>query len=181
MGTSAAEGSAWSGSAPWETLRHAADALLSRRVAQRGRPTLGDEHDLALAAALASLVADPAALALARETGERVARGVYAKRFFEDTLGGAVVVLSTCLLESGLGTLRLADSFHRSARVEYAPSPALAACAPEVRDRFAEGVLAGFLSTAFNCDVSVHAEPGVASLRIELLDGRDVNRGGRSA
>lgn len=158
---------------PWSSYREAESSLLERRRAQRGAPTLGDEADRALVLALAALPAD--AQALARESGARLGADVYSHRYSEDPLSQGLALLAEGLHHSGVGDLRLEDTFHRSARVTYVPADALAPADPRVRSAFLEGLIAGFLSTAYNCEA--HAQAVDAThLHVKLGEGRDVNR-----
>ena len=154
------------------TFREAESALLARRRSQRGSHTLGDDADRALLAALLALPAGAAPAA--RDAGRRLGEDVYSRRFHEDTLPGAIGTLSSALDRSGVGSLRLASSFHRTALVAYDPAPALARAAPDVTTAFVEGVVEGFLAVGFNCQA--HARPeGTHALRVQLGEGRDVN------
>lgn len=161
----------------WERFHAAHGALLARRRAQGGAPTLGDEHDGALLAALALL--PPDAAPRARACGEALGAEVYARPFFEDLLPGAIGLLSASLARSGVGPVRLAEHFHRSALVEHAPAQAAARTHPEVRAALIEGILVGFLGSAFNCRAAATAA-APERYRVELLEGRDVNRPGAS-
>jgi hypothetical protein len=152
-------------------FRAASEALLAKRRDQRGYRTLGDEHDLALARALSAVDPDPAFLAEVEGVGESLGRDVYARRFFEDHVGGATEVLSSCLRESGLGALRLESHFHRHADLRYEPSADLGPCAGPL----VTGAVRGFFGSAFNCAVTVEREG--ERIHVRLLDGRDVNRG----
>lgn len=160
------------------SFRDAESMLLERRRAQRGFPTLGDEADRALLAALAALPTH--ASATARGAGLRLGTHVYSRRYHEDTLASGVATLSRALAESGVGWLTLRDAFHRSASLAFEPHPRVAVADPPVLSAFMEGVLEGFLSTAFNCEATARAE-SLRSLRIELGQGRDVNQQGASA
>lgn len=168
-------GGAPEGMAALSSLAAARDALLARRRAQAGRATLGDEHDRALLAALGALPG--AAAPHARACGADLGAHVYSRRFFEDHLGGAVAILSASLLETGAGPLRMLDAFHRSARLEHTPLPPLAGADAAVRGALLEGVLEGFLASAFNCRVSARSV-GDERYHVELLEGNDVNRRG---
>lgn len=161
-----------------QALLDAEALLLRRRREQRGQATLGDAEDRALLAALAALPADAAPRA--RETGAHVGEHVYSRRFYEDTLPGSVAVLSTLLLESGAGTLRLESTFHRSARLVFQPTGALRDAPDAVSAAYAAGILEGFLAAAFNCRVQV-AAASAEDLRVQLLEGRDVNHRGAPA
>lgn len=159
----------------WTGLDLAESALLELRRSQRGAPTLGDDADQQLLAALADLPHEAAREAHA--SGKRVGESVYARRFVEDTLPHAVTVLSQALCASGFGSLKLERSFHRSARIVFRSSerertPALHA--------FVAGVLEGFFSSAFNCHARARAAPD-AMIELELGDGKDVRRRGVAA
>lgn len=156
-----------------QALPDAEAVLLRRRREQRGHATLGDDADRALLAAIARLA--PHEADLARAAGARLGEHVYSRRSYEDTLPASVAVLSTLLLESGAGRLRLESTFHRSARLAFDPVPPLVEAHEPVRAAFAAGVLEGFLAIAFNCAVRVEA-PATHDLRVDLLEGRDVNR-----
>lgn len=155
------------------SFRDAESMLLARRRAQRGFPTLGDEADRALLAALAALPVH--ASTTARDTGLRLGTHVYSRRYHEDTLAHGVATLSRALAESGVGALTMRSSFHRSAELAFEPHARVASAGAPVLAAFMEGILEGFLSTAFNCEATARAE-SVALLRIELGEGRDVNR-----
>lgn len=160
------------------SLREAESSLLARRRAQRGTPTLGDDADHALLRALAGLSSGTERVA--HEVGLRVGRDVYARRFFEDTLPGAIVVLSTSLFASGAGTITLESSFHRSARLHFTPAHALAGADRAIVLAFVAGTVEGFFGAAFNCEAQAHAtDEGL--LALELGEGRDVNRKGAAA
>lgn len=157
-------------------LRGAREALVARRRAQRGQWTFGDEADHAFLAAVRALAADDvAALHEARASGAELGLNVFSRRFAEDNVPGAIAILSASLLESGWGALRLEETFHRSARIAYDPSPETASAPPAARNALVEGVLEGFLSAAFNCQARArtHAD---SRFDVELLEGRDVNR-----
>jgi hypothetical protein len=158
---------------PWSSYREAESSLLERRRAQRGTPTLGDDVDRALMAALAALPSD--ARALARESGQRLGADVYSSRYAEETLTQGLALLAEGLHDSGVGDLHLEDAFHRTARVSYEPGPVLIPADPNVRSAFLEGVIAGFLSSAYNCDAHAHATDD-SHLDVALGEGRDVNR-----
>lgn len=160
------------------TFRDAVSMLLERRRSQRGFPTLGDEADRALLAALTAL--PPHASGTARRAGVRLGTHVYSRRYHEDTLASGVATLSRALAESGVGWLTLRESFHRVADLGFEPHPRVAATDAPVLSAFMEGVLEGFLSTAFNCEAKARAE-GPNALRIELGEGRDVNQQGAHA
>ena len=157
---------------PSPSLRDAETLLLERRRSQRGRHTLGDDADRTFLAALAALPGS--AREDARASGRRVGEHVYSRAFLDDDLPGAVATLSAATLASGAGALLVADAFHRGATVRFDAASALAPAAPEVRDGYAAGLLEGYLATAFNCRALV--EPRADGLRVELGDGRDVNR-----
>lgn len=160
------------------SLRDAESMLLARRRAQRGFPTLGDEADRALLAALAALPAH--ASIAARGVGLRLGADVYSRRYHEDTLPHGVATLSRALVESGVGNLTLRSSFHRSAELGFEPHARVATADGPVLSAFMEGILEGFLSSAFNCEARARAE-SPQTLRIELGEGRDVNRKGALA
>lgn len=155
------------------SLRDAETALLERRRAQRGSHTLGDDADLALLAAIASLPSSAAADA--RASGRHLGEHVYSRRFLDDDLPGALATLSTATSASHAGTLDVEDAFHRAASVRFAVDAAgpLAKADPAIRAAYAAGLLEGYLGAAFNC--KVQAAPEGASLRVALGEGRDVN------
>lgn len=155
-------------------LAAAEAALLARRHVQAGAPTLGDDQDAALLAALQGLPS--AAAPHARASAQRLGEHVYARRFFEDHLPGAIRILSDALDRSGAGSLRLLGAFHRSARIEHAPSAVASRWDAAVRAATMEGLLEGYLGAAFNSHVDARAEPQEC-YRVELRAGRDVNRG----
>lgn len=156
-------------------LRGAHTALLAKRREQKGRHTLGDDLDRALLAALRDMPGDHAAAQDARACGLDIGAHVYSRRFSEDNVPGAVAILSTSLLESGLGTLRLDESFHRRARVSYMPSLDASSAPAPVRAALLEGLLEGFLAEAFNCQARATAR-AETEFDVELLEGRDVNQ-----
>lgn len=156
---------------PRSSFLDAESRLLARRLSQRGNPTLGDDADAALLAALAAL--PPSAHDVARASGLRIGRDVYSRRFFEDTLPGAVSVLSTALLSSGAGAFQLERAFHRTARLRFAPTSNLAQADPTIVESYLAGTLEGFFSAAFNCEA--HAAPSSDGYHLELGQGRDVN------
>lgn len=152
------------------------DELVARRHAQRARPTYGDDADRALLDALARLARDELALAAAPLTraGERLGRDVYARRCFEDSMPGAMALLSTTFLASGWGSLALESWFHREATARFVPAqPPQPAWPP-----FLEGVLVGYFGEAFNCRAWARAEDDL-TFRMRLLDARDVNEEAR--
>lgn len=153
-------------------LRDAETSLIAHRHAQRGAPTHGDAADQALLTALVALSAHDAPTA--RATGRSLGGEVYARRFLEDTLPGAVVALSSTLQASGAGSLHLAQVFHRTARLRFEPSPSLADAEPVVLAAFLEGAVEGFFSATFNCKAHAASEHG-DELRLELGEGRNVN------
>ena len=165
--------------AAWRAFTDAVAALRERRVAQRARYTLGDAHDAQLLDALAGLRFDVAQRVeqtrMLRAAGDALGRNVYARRMFEDSFRGAVVVLSASLMESGFGTLELLDSFHREATTRFHPTSRAGDAAADVMDAFLSALLAGFLGEAFNCDASVTADGG-ARFSLKLGVGRDANR-----
>lgn len=160
---------------PSSRLREAETSLIARRHSQRGVPTPGDEADQALLAALSALSEHDAPLA--RATGHSLGAHVYARRFFEDTLPGAVAMLSTNLRESGAGSLHLEAMFHRTARLHFDPLPALEAAQPPVLAAFLEGAVEGFFSAAFNCQARA-ASDRAREVHLELGEGRNVNARG---
>jgi hypothetical protein len=147
--------------------------LLERRRAQRGFPTLGDEADERLVAALASLPADAAPAA--REAGERIGAQVWSRRYHEDGLPGGISILSSALAASGVGALHVEHAFHRSARLRFESAPRLAQAESAVRGAFVAGALAGFLGEAYNCAADARALESDL-LQVELGAGRDANR-----
>jgi hypothetical protein len=158
--------------APPASFEEAESALLERRRAQRGFLTLGDEADRALLAALAVL--PPTSGSDARGTGQRLGREVYSRRFVEDTLPQGLAALSLALHESGVGSLCLGSTFHRSASVRFEPQTGLAGANVLVLSAFVEGVLEGFLSCALNCQARAWADSPLA-LHVELGAGREVS------
>lgn len=162
----------------WQTLRIAASTLVEKRRKQRGCPTLGDDADRALLAALAALPPDGARAA--RESGAELGAHVYSRCAVEDTLARNVGALTRTLQDSGFGTLQLEASFHRTATLRFAPSSILESADAQVRDSFLEGIVEGFFSEALNCAARACANGGGA-VAVELGDGRDVNRRGSAA
>lgn len=165
--------------AAWRAFSAAVADLRERRVAQRGRYTLGDASDVRLLDSLACLRFDPERLAdqthALHSSGELLGRSVYARRMFEDSFQGAVIVLSACLMESRVGTLELVDSFHREAVTRLNATDRAREARPEVLDTYVCGVLRGFLGEAFNCEATATAA-GNARYAVKLGDGRDANR-----
>lgn len=157
---------------PSSRLRDAETSLIARRHAQKGAPTPGDEADQALLAAIAAL--SPQDAPIARATGHSLGAHVYSRRFFEDTVPGAVAVLSTTLHASGAASLHLDQVFHRTARLRFEPLPGLAQAEPPVLAAFLEGAVEGFFSVAFNCQAHAATERA-REVRLELGDGRNVN------
>lgn len=161
-----------------DEFAQAAEALLARRRQQRAGPTWGDDADARLATALASLRLAPAELHLARATldaaGARLGAEVYARRFYEDSVQGAIVTLSATFHAGHLGTLECEDAFHRAARVAYHPAATLQG-APDALDPFVAGALRGYLAECLNCRVDVGV-PGPHRFDVRLGEGRDVNR-----
>lgn len=153
------------------SLREAERSLLERRRTQTGSHTLGDDADRALLAVLATLPAS--SWHEARASGRRLGEHVYSRRFLDDDLQGAVAILSHAVDASGMGALRLAEAFHRSATLLFEPGASLAPAHPSVREAFIAGVLEGYLATAFNCDTIVVGRED--ELRVHLGAGRDVN------
>ncbi|MEA3201325.1 MAG: hypothetical protein QOE90_2753 [Thermoplasmata archaeon] len=156
-----------------EDVRDAAQRLLARRHAQRARPTFGDEADAALLAALRARPDE----AQAREAGLRVGREVYARRCYEDNVPGAVAILSTTLLASGLGSVSVESWFHRQGVLAFRPLDERDAAAAS---SYVSGLLAGYLGEALNCRAEAQAQPG-ARFAVRLLEGRDVNHGRAAA
>ena len=161
----------------WTGLLQAESSLLERRRQQRSAPTFGDDADQALLAALAAL--PPEAEPAAHASGRRVGEDVYARRFVEDTLPHAVSVLSESLACSGFGGISLRSHFHRSARLGFSPTPAMATGSRTVTHSFVAGAIEGFFSAAFNCDA--RARPTPDAIELELGAGRDVNGKGVAA
>lgn len=157
------------GPGPAQRVRDAGARLLAQRVAQQGRPTLGDEADEGFHAVLATLpLPDEETVIELRLVGEAIGRHVYAKRFVDEPLHGAIGLLSESLRASGASTLRAEAVFHREARVVASPtSPSLHA--------YLEGVLSGYLRECYNCDVEVRSD-AQGSFLATLGPGRDVNR-----
>lgn len=163
--------------AAWGRFEAACDRLLEKRRSQRGMYTLGDDHDAQLAAALAEVAIPPGADSSSLvEAGQRLGRHVFARRMFEDSYAGAVIMLSTALMACGIGTLRIEQVFHRTARLAYERAPTFAPRDPRAADEFLAGVLSGFMSEAFNCEATALAED-VHRFELVLGAGRDVNRG----
>lgn len=162
----------------WTRVQEAGEALLAARRSQRGQSTLGDAHDAALLEALAAVPEDdaPHVAERAERLAETLGREVYVKRTYEDSFAGAFVILSTSLLESGLGVLRVEDVFHRSAEVAFRPLDAAARVPAALLRSHVTGLMRGFFSEAFNCHVRVRCDEA-HRYRVDLLQGRDVNRG----
>lgn len=161
----------------WSEFVHAKDRLLARRRAQRGHRTFGDDEDRHLSAALAALPGvEGAPLPAVRDAGRVLGVEVFARRVFEDSMRGALIILSTCLLEAGWGSLRVEDTFHRSARVRYLPGPAMQAADGRVVSEFVAGILDGYMGEAFNCVTRVQTLSPCA-FELTLREGRDVNGG----
>lgn len=177
--------------AGWRAFKTVHCNLLARRAEERGAHALGDGFDRALVRALGALALSSRSasfvLAALYDAGCDLGQRVVARRIFEDTLRGAIVVASATLATSGLGRLELKDHFHRSGLVAFGASPALAAAPPEIVGAFVAGALDGTLSEAFNCAAHVtFLDP--LTFEVRLGEGRDVNRraagqiaGGRDA
>ncbi|GEM_PF-4269094 len=159
-------------------VREAVQRILEVRHAQRARPTFGDEADQALLAALRGL--SPQDLALAapalEQAGDEIGRHVVARRCYEDSVQGAVAILSATTLASGWGGVAIESWFHRQGVLVHSPPPALAA---EVSSAFVSGLLAGYLGEVFNCRAAA-TPAGAGRFEARLLEGRDVNARRRS-
>jgi hypothetical protein len=163
----------------WNALAEAAERLLLRRRGQHGHFTAGDAEDVGFTLALCAVRIGPAAHGeMARLTiiGSELGARVYARSMFEDSFAGAIVVISTSLASSTLGSVRADELFHRSARVTFTPDAVARAADPTALRAFLGGVFRGFLAEAFNCSVDVDATEGMTFM-VHLREGRDVNRG----
>ena len=155
----------------------AARAVLDARRAQRGEPRFGDDADGRLLQALVAMPDDGASALAARTTGCALGREVFARRVFEDSMPGCIVVLSIHLTQSGWGKLHLLEHFHRSATARFEPEPALASASNGPLRELIAGIVEGTFAEAFNCRAEARALDGFR-VEVMLLEGRDVNHGG---
>jgi len=167
------------GADPAREVGERVQQLLERRHAQRALPTFGDDADAAVLDALARVHSADLPLAAARlaDSGARLGRDVYARRCFEDSIPGALAILSTTFLASGWGTIALDGWFHRSATARFVPTPEAGRAAAPLAP-FLEGVLEGYLGAAFNCRASAKAADGLR-FDVRLHEGRNVNEEAR--
>ncbi|MDX1611892.1 MAG: hypothetical protein R3185_05945 [Candidatus Thermoplasmatota archaeon] len=159
-------------------MRDAAYAVLTARLAQPGEHGYGDEADRRFLQALDAFDPPEQAATYAwaglEDMGRDIGRHVYAKSIVEDDFPHAVDHLAEAIEASGFGRLVVADVFHRTAKVNFQPSPGAASIRPEALEAYLDGVLAGALATGFNAEVQL-AHGDANALEIALASGRDVN------